>query len=395
MRFLSLNHLRLGRAPAGIPTDVASDRLAFSSRAVWQRAVALAMREHVHAVLLTGETISHANSGLEPWGPLIDGIVDLERAGIPIITTEHGEFTAENLERFTPTDAVHWLNETLNWNPVFTTTTDPLDNGAVHIVAGALAESLDSPVKNPITLDQIDRPDSIWILTDSVHPDLVAGEYALVVEPGSASALTARETGRHGAWLIDTELRHAELFPLAGLEYAAIDIDISDAETLEHLEQIIGSTLVDLVDAARSDGSVAETMVVDATLVGASKLYPALSTTAEELQTMLRIEHSNMTIALSRTSIDATPQIDLEPLLIRPDPVGEVARLIQALDTGDALSEAQARLLNATEQKLLAISHARVFGSILDMETDMDAFTLLRRQGWATLDALVRQRGID
>lgn len=395
MRFLTVNHLRLGSAPRGIPAHVAADNRAYSTRATWQRAVALALREQVHAVLLSGQTLSPTNAGLEPWGPLVDGLAELQRTGIPVVAIAEGEFTPSNLARFAPADTVQWLDGTLDWEPTFTTGMDVIDAPAVHIVAGSFAQDPDAPVGNPVTLQQIDQPDSIWILTDSIQPDLITGEHALVIEPGSAAPLSATETGRHGAWLIDTDSLDAQLLPLASLEFASVDIDISEAEDLDNLERIITTTLVEIATEARNDGSIANTLLADVTLTGRSRLYPALADTADELQRMLVIEHDGMSIAISRISIDATPMIDLEPLLNRPDPVGEVARLIYTLASGDELTEAQSRLVTATEQKLLSVSHARVFGSILDTEPDTDGPTLLRRQGWATLDALVRQRGID
>lgn len=395
MRFLSINHLRLGSAPGGIPLHLATDTRAYSSRIVWQRAVAMAQQHGVQAVLLSGQTLSPTNSGLEPWGPLIDGLAELRRAEITVIAIAEGEFTPVNLARFAPEDSVHWLDDTLEWEPLFTTSLDPFNSPTVHVVPGSFAQSPEAPVHNPVTLQQIDQRDSIWLLTDAWQPDQISGEHALIIEPGSPVALSGRETGRHGAWMIDTEAREAQLIPLASLEFVSIDADISDAADLDDLERVISAALVNAATAARNDGSIADTLLADITITGSSQLYPELANTAEELQRMLVIEHDDMKIAISRVSIDATPRIELEPLLSRPDPVGEVARLINALATGDELSEAQSRLLTAVEQKLLSVSHARVFGSILDLEPDADAPTLLRRQGWVTLDALVRQRGID
>lgn len=395
MRFLSVNHLRLGSSPGGIPAHLASDSRVFSTRSVWQKAVALAVQRGVHAVVLSGQTLSPTNTGQEPWGPLSDGLAELQQAGIPVIATENGELSAHNLSRFASSDAVHWLDDSLNWEPIFTAQMDATGRPSVHVVGGSLAESSNAPVENPVTLEQIDQPDSIWILTDSLQADAIEGEHALVIEPGSAAPLTTHETGRHGAWLIDTDTREAQLCPLANLEFASLDIDISAADDLDTLERTITETLVNHANAARQDGSIAQTLLADITLTGSSRLYSALVDTANELQNMLMIEHDGMTIGINNIEIDATPLIDLEPLLQRPDPVGEVARLIHALHTGDELSDAQSRLLAAAEQKLLSVSHARVFGSILDTKQQHDAPTLLRRQGWATLDALVRQRGID
>lgn len=395
MRFLSVNNLRLGNSPGSIPAHIASDSRRFSARTAWQRAVSLATEEAVHAVLLSGQTLSPSNTGLEPWGPLTAGLAELQHHGIPVIAIPDGQFTPRNLTKFAPEYTIHWLENSLAWDPTFTTSMDPHHGQAVHIIAASLAESPDAPVNNPVTLHDIDHPDSIWLLTDSLQADAIQGEHALVIEPGSVAPLSAHETDRHGAWLIDTDTREAQLIPLASLEFASIDIDISSAEDLDNLERVVIENLVHHAISARQDSSIAQTTVADITLTGASRLYPALADTATELETMLVIEHDGMTIGISRIVIDATPLIDLEPLLNRPDPVGEVARLISALDSAQPLNDAQSRLLTSTEQKLLAISHARVFGTILDTEPDTDAPTLLRRQGWATLDALVRQRGID
>lgn len=395
MRFLSVNHLRLGSSPGGIPAHLTADTRGFSTRTAWQRAIATAVRERVHAVVLSGQVLAPANTDLEPWGPLCDGLADLQRAGIPVVAIENGDFTAHNLSRYAPEDTVVWLTDMLAWEPVITTSANAFNGLAVHIVSASLAESSDVPVSNPITMNEIDQSASIWLLTDPLQPDQFSGDHALVVEPGSVAPLSSHETGRHGAWLIDTDTREAHLIPLANLEYAAVDIDIHQADALDALEHIISSTLAELANNARSDGSITNTMLVDITLSGSSRLYAALADTANELQRMLVLEQADMEIGIGRITIDATPEIDLEPLLNRPDPVGEIARLIHALTTGSELSTAQSRLLTATEQRLLTVSHARVFGSILDLETDVDAPTLLRRQGWATLDALVRQRGID
>lgn len=395
MRFLSINNLQLGGSPGGVPAHVVADSRAFSTRAAWQRAVALAIKEQVHAVVLSGEVLSSTNAGFEPWGPLVDGLAELHRVEIPVIGLPNGEFNSANLNRFAPESQIHWLHHRLEWDPVFTTSIEPQQSASVHIVAGSLAEQADAPVENPITLDQTDHPNSIWILTRSNQPDQFVTENTMVIEPGSIAPLSPRDTGRHGAWLVDTDVRDAQFFPLATIEFAALDIDISAADDLENIERIITSSLAQQVDASRNDGSIAETLLADITLTGSSRLFAALADTANELQRTMMLEHDGMTVAISNVEIDATPNIDLEPLLNRPDPVGEFARLVNALESGEELTEAQSRLITAAEQKLLSISHARVFGSILDMQPEADAATLLRRQGWATLDALVRQRGID
>lgn len=395
MRFLSINHLRFGQAPIAVPQHLSTDTRSFSTRAAWFRAVALAVSNQVHAVVLTGHTISPIAAELAPWGPLAEGLADIAAADIPVIGIAEGQFNPRNLSRFAPDANIHWLTSDLDWNPPFTTSKDQWDGPSVHIIPGNLAQQADTPAEHAVVLSDIDHADSIWLLTSTSQPDALYGEQALVIEPGSLTALDSTETGRHGAWLVDTDTRDAELIPLAGLEFAAIEIDVSTADNLDTLESTVTAALINAADTARADGSIATTLLVDATLTGATRLYPALLDTASELESMLVLEHHGMTIALTGISIDATPQIDLTPLLGRPDPVGELARLIDVLQSGAEPSESQSRLLADTEQKMMAVSHARVFGSILDHQPAADAPTLLLRQSWATLDALVRQRGID
>ncbi len=86
----------------------------------------------------------------------------------------------------------------------------------------------------------------------------------------------------------------------------------------------------------------------------------------------------------------------------RPDPVGEIARLLTALDAGDdenpvRLSPAQRDLLRRTMTRLRAAHRSRVFTAIGgDPEPALGAArTHLRREGWTLLDALIQQRGME
>lgn len=391
MRFLVANHLRLGAAPAGIPELFPSDSHAFTTRAAWSRTVAQAIEQHVHAVFLTGEIIATTNPGLEPLGPLADGIAQLHEANIPVVVVSDGRFTPAVASRLRLDDAVHFLGDALDWNPPITTRREAMDGPAIHVVAASLAESADIPVPHPITLDEMDHPGSIWILTESLQPDEMWGSHPLVIEPGSVAPLSLSEIGTHGLVVVDTDAEEFDLVPLAELEYAAIAIDMSDANTVEDVERMIAQALV----AAADDVPTATHLVVHCTLTGATRMYPTLADIATDLQRTLSLEHEGITIAISGIDIDATPLIDLEPLIGRPDPVGEIARLLHALSSGDDLGDTQTQLVAAVEQKLLTVSHARVFGSIVDEPLTADAQTLLQRSAWAALDTMVRQRGID
>lgn len=394
MRFLVLNHLRLGASPGGIPDLITTDQSAFSTRTAWFRAVEHAIEEQAHAVFLTGEIIAGTNPGLEPFGPLVDGIAQLKQADIPVVAVADGMLTPAIAKRFKLEESVQFVNGHLEWDPPITLGHDELDSPSIHIVAASLAESDDVPVANPVTLDEIDRPGSIWILTDSVQPDVMTGEHALVIEPGTLAPLSDAEIGPHGAWMVDTDAHEATLMPMANLEYAAIAIDMEPANSVEDVERIIAQALIFTADEVL-ETSTATTLVVHCTLVGTTRLYSSLADTAEELQRTLLLDHEGISIAIAGINIDATPPIDLEPLTGRPDPVGEVARLLHALSNDEPLSSPQQQLLTAVDQKLLAVSHARVFGSIVDTPLAADATTLLQRQAWATLDTMVRQRGID
>lgn len=394
MRFLVVNHLRLGAMPGDIPDLAGTDSTAHSTRGSWQRAIDYALRSNVHAVFLTGEIISPTNPGLEPFGPLIDGIIRLEQAHIPIVAIADGRFTPDIARRFKLAEAVQFLDDRLDWDPPIVASREVGAGPCIHIIAASLAESTDAPVHRPITLAEIDEPQSIWILTDALLPDVFRGEHALVIEPGAAAPLTLHEIGSHGGWLVDTEAFDATLVPLASLEYAAIAIDVHPAQNVEDVERIIAQALIAAADHIDANAGVT-TLVVQCTLTGVTHLYPALADIGNELKRTLMLDHARITIVISHIDNDATPNIDLGPLIGRPDPVGEVARLLHALSTGEELSPSHARLAEEVEQKLLAVTHARVFGAIVDTPLSTDAHTLLQRQAWATLDTMVRQRGID
>lgn len=394
MRLLVVNHPRLGAMPGGIPEHVIADRSVHATRAAWFRAVERAVQERVHVLFLTGEIIAPTNTSLEPFGPLTDGIAQLEQADIPVVVVSDGVFTPAMARRFNLERAVQFLEDLLDWDPVVTTSRDVTDGAAIHVIAANLAESTDAPVNNPITLAELDHPGLIWLLTDSLQPDMLNTDHALVLEPGSLTPLSAEESDGHGAWLVHTDTAEASLVPLASLEFAAIEIDVHSARNVEDVERIIAQALIAAADRSEDD-SIATTLIVHATLTGSTRMYAGLVDIADELQRTLTLEHEGVHIAMSGIDIDATPEINLEPLVGRPDPVGEIARLLQALASGEEPGEAQTKLMTAVEQKLLAVTHARVFGSIVDTPLATDANTALQRQAWAALDTMVRQRGID
>lgn len=394
MRFLTVNLLRLGARTAGIPYHLQADLPAVYARDVLARIVDIAVDQQVHAVFLTGEVFAADNDGLEPLGPLKNALHTLSHANIPVVAVAHGRFTPDMVASLGLADTVTFVDGELAWRPPITTGTDFVEGGAIHILNSAVTEYDDTP-GDVISLAELDHPDAIWLLTAPKQPDLLRTDNALIIEPGSPIALNPNEINRHGVWLVDTDAFDAHLIPTAPAEFTAIDIDVSNCEHLDDVEQAISQALAKAGNDALGDDSAAQFLLVDITLTGATRLYPGLPALADELRRAMQLEHAGLQIAITDIHIDATPSLDLEPLLQRPDPVGELARLITVLQSNDERSPSQQAIIATAEQRLLAVKHARVFGGIHDTELDHSAEDLLARNAWAMLDSLVRQRGID
>ncbi len=422
MRILCASNLHLGRRIPGIPAHLQLDPARLSTSAIWDQLVETAVSEKVDAVLLAGNVIDRENRQFEPLGPLERGITTLERNGIPVIAVAGNQDfdTLPTVARSVGEDAFDVLSDDA-WDRLAieglgaitgrsasgTTASEPLEGelpppADVLVVPGSLVgDAVPDGAFLPVRATDIEASDQrLWVLGHQREPDLVTLGDNIVIEPGATSPLDPDETGPHGAWLVDTsDPASAQLLALSPVQFEDVDIDVSGTDSPEAIENAIIRALHDTLDRAVREDARGQLICVPCAihLTGTTDHHHELPELTRELQETLDIQHQGVVAAITSVTIDTRPDIDLEPLLGRPDPVGELARLLTALDDDGERTPAQQALVQRTVTRLQAVHRARVFATVAhDAEPDTEAAeALLRRESWNVLDALIRQRGVE
>lgn len=424
MRILCASNLHLGRRILGIPDHLNLDPARVSTSAVWDQMVDIAVAEKVDAVLLGGNVIDRENRQFEPLGPLERGITTLERHGIPVIAVagnddfdtlgpaarDIGEdafdvLAADTWDRLAIQDVGSIVGRSIanasgSGDLLAGLPPHPAD---VLLLHGSLTDShAPAHTLHPISTSMIEEPPfSLWILGHQREPDLMVVGDAVVIEPGAICPLDPTETGPHGAWIVDTnDAANGKLLALSPVQFEDIEIDVTGADTLEAIENTVVGALNETLARISGEDIRGQLLCVPCAvhLTGKSGHHHELPALMSDLASTLDIQQQGIVAAITTVEIDTRPDIDLAPLLGRPDPVGEIARLLTTLDDEEGEHPAaHDALVQRTLNRLQAVHRARVFATIAnDPEPDIGfARDSLRRESWNVLDALIRQRGVE
>lgn len=444
MKFLCASDLHLGRRPTGIPDHLGLDPARLATTTVWDALVELAIAEEVDTVLLAGNVIDRENRLFEPVGPFERGLTELGRQRIPVYAIA-GDHDFDVLRRIATNDrsgTLRVVGRDGRWEQVPLESGDSTDGTPVTLVAWSapaqshpgtplagfsMPEHPDQPViallhasiaeehpspgdYAPVTRNDLGGwPVDLWIAGHGHPPHFDTDDVVPLLKPGSGSPLDASERGPRGAWIVNFEQTEttrtvdARHVPLAPVRFSDVMLDVTEVNDLGEVEtRLVRAVHNALAEAIADDpGGHLVCAGCNLTVRGRTSVHAGIPGLVQDLARTLDVRDRSVIAAITAVTIDTRPPIDLEPLAGRPDPVGEVARLLQSLDSPndafDGLAPTHQRLLQQTATRLQAAHRARVFASIAgDPEPDLAAAaTHLRREGWTLLDALIDQRGME
>lgn len=434
MRFLCASNLNLGRRISGMPEHAGIDPLHASASVVLDRLARAAVASDVDAVLLAGDVIDREAGQFEPIGALQEALGLLAREGIPVIAIAGDEdFDAlpRAIDMFgsdIPQDGITLLDAespSVDIGPEGDQLTviglsqtgrmgmdDPLSalphvetNRPTLVMLHASLTDGNAPdaTFQPVRLDDLTASTiDLWVLGGQREPDVVEQDGTIVVETGSIAPADRDETGQRGATLVERSADgHIEcrLVPLSPVQFSEIDVDVTALESLEAVEGAIVGALNSALDEAIPGDTLASLSAVICTvhLTGVSALHSELHDFTGDLARTLAVERQGISGVVASIEVNSRPDVDIEPLLGRPDPVGELARLIRVLDDQAEPTPAQEALVRRATDRLLGVHRSRIFAGVAnDPEPDEEtARAFLQREAWNVLDALVRQRGVD
>lgn len=434
MRLLCASNLHLGRATSSVPDHLGLDASRLSMTSAWDALVDLARAEAVDAVVIAGDLIDRENRRFEPLGPIERGLTTLARNDIPVIVVAGDDDTdaIRSLAESDTTGSLRVLGQEGTWESTTVTNRDgesltiagwsapgravtrsPVLDAPDELIAsapnvvmlhGALQQEDEPPGFAPIPIAMLDgAPEQLLIVGAERSPWMQLVGDTVVLSPGSPSALGPLDIGTHGVWIADVSETGVELrqVPVAAVRFDHITVDLTGSSDIDAAETRLVEELQRSLDHAISldDGNHLAAICVHLTVTGATSVFAELPGRLDELTRTIDLRQRGVALAISGVTNETRPMLDLHPFLERADPVGETARLLDALD-GEVVTEIPdpyGELLRRAATRLDGVHRSRPFASVLgDSGPDLEsARTMVRREAWVVLDALVRQRGID
>lgn len=410
-RLLCVGDLHLGRRAGGLPDDATLAERGLSPGALGPAAalanvVEWALRERPDAVVLAGDVVDSENGRFEAWRPLRESAMRLQEARIDLVGVA-GNHDVEALPRLARTlTGFHLLGargawelhpvlrdgqpvaHLLGWSfPQAKVAHSPLQGldagallaGASTPVLGLLHAHLDASksVYAPVSRAALAALTSAhaalvgWVLGHEHVPSL-ALEGAPLGYLGSATALDASESGRHGPWLLelgdDGGLSRRHL-PLSPMRWESLQLDVKSGPRPldEHdpgtdlMEWILASLAAQLEPPESDDRCLLLGVRVE--LVGSTPHHRALAAAVQHWNSQPPGLHevAGRTLFVQRVRAATRPRRDLDALARGNDPPGLLARRILLLEQGGGEAEA---LLVRARRALDSAVRASDYGSV-------------------------------
>ena len=424
IRVLCAGDLHIGRRSSKLPDSLAGSE--HSCAVAWEAVVDTAISERVDVVALSGDLVDRANRYFEAIGPLERGLRRLAAGGIDTyaVAGNHDYDVLPELADTLDLDRFHLLGRGGRWEratvsrdnrpalyidgwsfpreQVYECSLDTYDLPHDGVpVLGLLHADLDQAGSSygPVTLAQLHRHEvAVWMLGHIHGCSIMADDgRPVVIYPGSPQAMDPGEPGVHGAIIADIDASGrvtTRRAPLSTVCYLPMTVDVSGIESDEDVRSRIVTSLREALDRDEHGYDRLACLVCRLTLTGRTPLHGALRAIVNEAADDLSLPgRAGVEAIIESIGIETRPAIDLDALARRNDPPGEVAKVIRALETGEARSR-YAGLMDGTARELRGIHGSNSFAgiSIDDPPEPGDTERLLLAEAWNLLDTLVAQK---
>lgn len=423
MRLLAVGDLHLGRLPARLPGAV-GDRQgarALGPSGALERLVALATRDTVDAVAFAGDVVEQDDDFFEAYAELRRAVEQLTGAGIQVVGVagNHDGQVLPQLAEEVP--GFRLLGAGGTWEAIDLAGADGVTirvygwsfprpqvtespvaaadfprNGLPTL--GLLHCDRDQPGSHhaPVSTRELDAAGlDAWLLGHIHKPDPLGAE-----QPsgylGSVSALRASELGARGPWLYDIGtggIREVTQWPLAPLRWEALDVDVTGLDAATEARTRILRAANARAEAFAAPPLRPDVLGLRVRLHGRTSLRRQIEglLTAEELADLPL--SGGVRGFIGRWWMDTRPELDLDALARRPDPVGLLARRLQWLDAADPDDPQHHDLLERARDHL-GNAHRESAWSRLDVPLEPEQARVeewLRQAALTALDALLEQ----
>ena len=380
MRFLHAADLHLDSPLRGLDRYEGApvDDVRGATRRAFENLIATALRERVDLVVIGGDLYDgdwpDHNTGLF----FVKGVAQLAEEGIPVAIVRGNHDAASKLTKSLRLPRNVYL---LNDAKPETVVLDQI-GVAVHGQSFATPAVLDDlafaypvPIPDcfnigllhtslngrpghdnyaPTTLSVLQGKGYDYWALGHVHAAEIVSREPWVVYPGNTQGRNIRESGAKGCSLLSVENGTV-------LEHQAIALDVMRWETLSL--DIAGLPDLDsLLDAAtvgirgRLAQAEGRTLAIRVRIAGSGPLHRMLAIQPETVEQQLRsaaIEASNAQVWIEKFELTTHPQLDLDRIAERDDPLGLLVRELRGLAVDDAARSVVAKeAIRDLQQKL-------------------------------------------
>lgn len=362
-KFLASADLHLGRRSTSLP-DAAIDT---ATSEVWKQLVKKAIELNVDAVLLSGDVIDRENRFFEAVGQLQKGFEDLQNAGIPLfmVAGNHDyDVLADAISDKWP--GIHLLGASGEWevfpfkkdgkevqilgwsfptqhyrqNPLETLPANRINSGLPTV--GLLHGDLDNPLSPyaPLTSDDLFQSGvHAWVLGHIHKPAHIELHGKHIWYPGSPQALSPKETGVHGAILIEVhsalDIKHTAV-PLSAIRYENLPVQIEPEMDDSGIRNGVQSTIDNFTQGLTVGLDYLEHLVLDMELVGSHTDIINVENVLREIVKDYYTDRDGVKVSVRKVSNALIPAVsNLETLAEQSSPAGLLAQAILALQKNE------------------------------------------------------------
>ena len=409
--------MHLGRTPSRLPAALRAQELGPAE--AWSRTVAAALDQGVRAVLLAGDVVDRDDDFFEAYRALEDGVGRLADAGIDVVGVagNHDVKVLPRLARHIP--QFRLLGEGGRWEscriaqdgeavtlwgwsfPQARVFASPLEGNPLDPVPGVNLGLLhcdrdagpDSPYA-PVARRELERTGlDGWLLGHIHKPDALT-EASPNGYLGSVTGLDRGEPGPRGPWMITVAgggIAGLEHLPLAPLRWEPLDVDVEGIGDPFQARERLLAEVIDLDGRLASLATAPGAVGLSVSLTGRTSFgNAALDELSPEDRDETHSGKAGTRYFIESVHSDTRPEIDLEELAKRRDPVGLLAGRLLVLERPEGDPERD-RLVAAARQALRDQWAQSVWRDLAAVDDAPEPVPWLRRAGYRALDHLLGQ----
>ncbi|HYW35038.1 MAG TPA: DNA repair exonuclease [Balneolaceae bacterium] len=389
MKILASADLHLGKKSSAVDRDIEESATKFT----WQRLVKWAIDQEVDAVALAGDIIDRDNRFFETIGPIQQGFEALDKAGIPVVMVagNHDYDVLPEIMQNSNYEQVHLLGQKGRWeslslqhhkekmqflgwsfprqhvrdDPLIQTPSADLDPNIPTI--GLVHGDFNNPESSYAPLAEsnlMSAPVDCWIMGHIHKPEILRSGIPTIMYPGSPQALSPKEQGSHGPFLLTLDGREQidiKQIPLSPVRYETLEIDISQVEDESEFRSLVLKTLADEEQNRAEAFEWAMEAVYDLILTGRHAPLSELDGWAQMASEFKQTFSAGTTVTIRTIKNAAEPAIkNIEQLASQPTPPGLLAQTMLDIRNDD-LSSFSRQLLENWKKKAETLNSAGTY----------------------------------